>query len=237
MDIKTVMGTVRAFYEQRPREAERFVNAVADFLLENRDDPAIVDPGVGRYVPYLHNIWTTNALPEIVDGRLFISEALINSFIGTSIRESESFKSVKSVDINCYGSGVIDCMVEHSLGRFLIRAEIAEWVHDNRKSCVVFCINDKKVMSGNTLQKMITGAIMTLVNNFLLKDLNRTLRNGVKLIYGEDVLTVDFSGAVAASDFLQRSIGDRRLCQLVGIQKAVVLDGGIELSLKYNVPV
>ncbi|MBQ8707049.1 MAG: hypothetical protein IJ523_03050 [Succinivibrionaceae bacterium] len=233
MNLKALLEIGKELYAQRPEETMQFANTVADFLMDNRDNPAVVDPRFSHLIEPLHNLWAINALPEIADGRVFISEALINTFLGTQIKDNDSFKSV---DVNCYGSGTIDCLVEHSMGRFLIKAEILECVHDQKKSNLVLCINDKKVMSSGGLQKLLASVTMTLANNFLGKYLNQTLRSGVKLIYGSDVLTVDFAALLKNSELGQYMVDDKPAVYIVTIQKATVVDGGIELSLKYNVP-
>jgi hypothetical protein len=234
MKLKDILEISRHFYEQKPDEAMHFANDVADFLLENKNNPEVINPAFKKLVDPLHNLWATNALPEIVNGRIFLSEAFINSFIGTQIAGNES---VKSVDINCYGSGTIDCLISHSVGRFLVHAELVECVHDPKRSNIVFSISDKKVMSSEGLvQKLLVSAIMPVFNTFLSKTLNQTLRNGLKLIYGSDVLTIDFADMLKNSALGKYTVDDRSAVYLVSIQKATVVDGGIELSLKYNVP-
>ncbi len=233
MDAKIVLGLIKNFYKQKPEETEKFINTVADFILENRRDPTIVNPKIRPLIVPLHNLWTTNALTEIADGRLFISEAFINSFLGVQIKDNHSFKSV---DVNCYESGTIDCMVEHTMGRFLIKAELIECVHDQKKSNIVFCINDKKVISSGGLQQLLASVTLKLANTFLSKYLNTTLRNGIKLVYGSDVLTVDFAELLNNSELFNHLVDEKPIKYLVNISKATVVDGGIELGLKYNVP-
>jgi hypothetical protein len=234
MKLKEILEICRHFYEQKPEKAMSFADDVADFLLENKNNPDVINPGFSKLIEPLHSLWATNALPEIVNGRLFMSEAFINSFIGTQIAGHES---IKSIDINCYGSGTVDCLVAHSVGRFLIHAELVECVHDQKKSNIVFSIIDKKVMSSEGLvQKLLVSAIMPVFNTFLSKTLNQTMRNGLKLIYGSDVLTIDFADLLKNSALGKYTVDDRSAAYLISIQKATVVDGGIELSLKYNVP-
>ena len=75
---------------------------------------------------------------------------------------------------------------------------------------------------------------MNVINKALDNMLNTTLSNGIKFIYGADVVTVDFKEFVARSILKKYKIFEHFIADWVVIEKAIVLDGGIELRLKYK---
>ena len=137
MDNQQIIDLCKLFYTEKTSESISFINTVADFVLENKD--IVVNEDLRPLVAPLYNLWTINALPEILNGRLFISEAFINSML-TQVSANSSV--LKSIDVNCYDSGNVDFMVSHQMGRFLIKGEIVECSHNNQKSILVFCINN-----------------------------------------------------------------------------------------------
>ena len=190
----------------------------------------VVNEDLRPLVAPLYNLWTINALPEILNGRLFISEAFINSML-TQVSANSSV--LKSIDVNCYDSGNVDFMVSHQMGRFLIKGEIVECSHNNQKSILVFCINNKQVLSDGSISKIFSQLTMNVINKALDNMLNKSLPNGIKFIYGADVVTVDFKDFIARSILKKYKLFERCLADWVVIEKALVVDGGIELRLKF----
>ena len=229
MDNRQIIDLCKNFYEQKKSESISFINAVADYLLDNKE--TAVSEDIRPLVAPLYNLWTINALPEIINGRLFISEAFINSML---TQVSAKSTVLKSIDVNCYDSGNIDFMVSHQMGRFLIKGEIVECCHNNQKTTLVFCINNKQVLSDGSISKLFSQLTMNVINKALDNMLNTTLSNGIKFIYGADVVTVDFKEFVARSILKKYKIFEHFIADWVVIEKAIVLDGGIELRLKYK---
>lgn len=231
MDYKYLIGFCKNLYAQKRDETECFINSVADFLLANRENPAIVSEEFKSLILPLYNLWTTNVLSELKEGRLFISEAFLNNLLGVILARSST---IKTADINCYGNGSMDCMIEHRMGRFLIKGEIVECINDAHKSNLVLCINEKRALNGG-LSKLFSSLAMNMVNNLLEKNLNMTCRNGIKLIYASDILTIDFRDFLKNVSVNRYEILDKRPSELVHVLQALVVDGGVELRLKYNV--
>ena len=229
MDNQQIIDLCKLFYTEKTSEAISFINTVADFILENKD--IVVNEDLRPLVAPLYNLWTINALPEILNGRLFISEAFINSML-TQVSANSSV--LKSIDVNCYDSGNIDFMVSHQMGRFLIKGEIVECSHNNQKSILVFCINNKQVLSDGSISKIFSQLTMNVINKALDNMLNKSLPNGIKFIYGADVVTVDFKDFIARSILKKYKLFERCLADWVVIEKALVVDGGIELRLKFK---
>lgn len=229
MDNQQIIDLCKLFYTEKTSESISFVNTAADFILENRD--IVVNEDLRPLVAPLYNLWTINALPEILNGRLFISEAFINSML-TQVSANSSV--LKSIDVNCYDSGNIDFMVSHQMGRFLIKGEIVECSHNNQKTILVFCINNKQVLSDGSISKIFSQLTMNVINKALDNMLNKSLSNGIKFIYGADVVTVDFKDFIARSILKKYKLFDRYLADWVFIEKAIVVDGGIELRLKFK---
>lgn len=229
MDSQLIIEICKNFYNQKKGETISFVNTVADFIEENQEE--LFPDEYRPLIKPLYNLWTINAFPEILNGRLFLSEAYLNSLL-TQVSANSSV--IKSIDVNCYDSGSIDFMISHQMGRFLIKGEIVECCHNSHKTNLVFCINNKQVMSDGSLSKIFSQITMNVLNKALDNILNQNLSNGIKLIYGSDVVTIDFKDFITRSFLKQIKIFDYFLADWVNIEKAIVMDGGIELRLKFR---
>lgn len=231
MDTKYLIELCKNLYEQKHDETESFINSIADFLLANKDNSSIIADEFKPLVVPIYNLWTTNALSELLEGRLFISEAFLNNLASVIVGKSSI---IKSIDVNCYGNGTMDCMIEHRMGRFLIKGELVECVHNSHKSNLIVSINDKKNLNVG-LGKLFSPLAMNMANGLLEKNLNKTCRNGIKMVYASDVVTIDFKDFIRKLFVNRYEIMGKKLSDLVSVTQAMVVDGGIELRLKYNV--
>ncbi len=231
MDYKYLINFSKNLYAQKREEMESFINSIVDFLMANRDDPAIVTEEFKPLIIPAYNLWTTNALPELIEGRLFISEAFLNNLLGVILGKSTT---VKTIDVNCYGNGSMDCMIEHRMGKFLIKGEMIECIHDPHKTNLVLCVNERKALNMG-LSKLFSSLAMNMVSNLLDKNLNANYRNGIKMIFASDILTIDFKDFISKVFINRYDFMDKKITDLIYITGATVVDGGIELRLKYNV--
>ena len=79
MDTSYIARLFRSMLASKKDSVEGIFNAFVDFMLENRDNPEIVPPELADIVPAIHNLYAQNALAELANGRMFISDGFLNS--------------------------------------------------------------------------------------------------------------------------------------------------------------
>lgn len=228
MNNEYLLNFLSEFYSQNKACSEQFVNTLADFLLANKN--TLVTEEFRPYINNLHSLWTINALPEILKGRIYISDALLNSFLGQIVSH---INLVKTIDANCYGNGSIDFMVEHKFGRFLIKGELNKLIHNKKESQMQFCISKKEDITsgiGMIFQKFTAG----IANKVLEDSLNKNYSNGIKFNFGQDVITMDFKEFLEKSILNKYKLMDKLLINLIEINKVTVLNGGLEVGFKFK---
>ena len=216
------------FYRENREEAVRFLNTAADFLHRT---PEVFGEQSAPYVDFLYSLWITNVIDEIAAGRLFISEETLNRLAKSLI----TGYNVRFVDINCYGSGVLDLEVEHTrIGKFLLSGRILSWRHNSSESQAVISVDSiRSSGADHGIGKLFANVTMSVISGFLSSFLNRVIR-GVKLSYSSNILTVDFSGLISSSAFGRKQIGGHPLSGYFTIDGAKVVEKGIELSVGLN---
>lgn len=232
MENSYIARLFRSMLASKKDAVEGVFNAFVDFMLENRDNPEIVPSELSDIVPAIHNLYAQNALGELANGRMFISDGFLNS---AALHLANNSSVINSIDIVCYGGGTMDFVVSHQMGKFLIKGDVMECHHDSKSSRLLFCINEKKVVSAG-LSQMFASLTKSLAVKFLDKTFNRSLPNGLRFTYAADVITVDFAEYIENLPFNYR-VGGRKISDFVAIEKVDVVEGGLELKLKYNLDV
>lgn len=185
----------------------------------------------GPVIKVIRDTWDKESLLEISQGRLFVSDDMINQAIAKRIPTDGK---VKAVTIASHGNGRMDVNVDtEKVGRIELSGEIKEFVHEGDQSYMVYRVRERNIQHHGLMSWVFSRISLSMAERMvghieLSDDLPVQIKN--------NTVRVDYSKVLAESDFGKTEFQGHRMLDMVEIDKAVPKDGGIEFETKLNVP-
>ncbi len=207
-----------------PSSFETIVNIDWDMVKGKVQDYAPV-------IDVIKNTWTHETLKEIIDGKVFVSDDIINDVLKKNITEGSQITALK---ITSKETGTLDIYGEtKNLGRVELSGTIEECIHNEKGTYVSYHVRERE-LKDHGLGSWIFSRISISMTQKITGGLKFSDNVPTK-IHG-NTIRVDLTKIVNESDFGTTEFHGYRLADMVEIEGAKPKAGGIELDTKLNVP-
>lgn len=189
---------------------------------------------VEDYKPALKVIqgtWSKESILDIANGRLFVPDSVMNDAIANSLREDGKLNSLV---IASKENGRIEITADaKNFGKVELSGELREFVHKGDTSYAVYRVRERN-LPGHGLMSWIFSRISMSMAQKLVGHI-KVPDDMAMEIHGNRV-RVDYSKALAASDFGQTQFEGHRLIDMIEIKGAQPKEGGVEFQTELHVP-
>ncbi len=197
-------------------------------------DWAKVKEKVADYGPALTVVketWNRETLAEISQGNLFVPDETLNEIIAKNIKEGGP---AKSLTLKSHENGRLDiCVDTAKLGKVELSGQVKEFVHEGDKSYLVYRVRERNIPNHGLMSWVFSRISLAMAQRMVGKvELSEDLPITIK----HNTVQVDYSKALAESDFGKTEFHGHRLLDMIEIQGATVKEGGIMFKTKLNVP-
>lgn len=193
-----------------------------------------VQESVKDYSPaikVLQQTWSKESLLEISQGKLFVPDSVVNEAIAKRIPAGGQ---VTGVTIKSHANGRMDIRVEtKKVGPVELSGEIKEFVHNGDKSYVTYRVCSRNIPEHGLMSWIFSRISLSMAERMVGHiDMPDNLPVSIK----HNTITVDYSQALAESDFGKTEYQGHKLTDMIEIEGATPKDGGIEFDTQLNVP-
>ena len=200
-------------------------------------DVAKVEQAVADYGPALQVVrdtWDKETLAEIADGKLFVSDEMMNDAIAKSIADAGDAAPVKGLTLQSLASGRLKVTADtRKVGPVELTGTIEDFVHDGDTSYMKFRVREKNIPQHGLMSWVFSRISLSMAERMVGHlDMPENLPVKIK----GNTLLVDYSGVLAASRFGQTEVRGHRLLDMVEIKSATPKEGGILFETRLHVP-
>lgn len=200
-------------------------------------DVAKVEQAVADYGPALQVVrdtWDKETLAEIADGKLFVSDEMMNDAIAKSIADAGDAAPVKGLTLQSLTSGRLKVTADtRKVGPVELTGTIEDFVHDGDTSYMKFRVREKNIPQHGLMSWVFSRISLSMAERMVGHfDMPENLPVKIK----GNTLLVDYSGVLAASRFGQTEVRGHRLLDMVEIKSATPKEGGILFETRLHVP-
>ena len=194
----------------------------------------IVKGKVQDYAPVLdiiRNTWTHETLKEISEGKVFVSDDMLNEILTKNISEESQITALK---VTSKDTGRLEIYAEtKKLGRLECSGTIEKCVHDANGTYVSYRVRERELLD-HGLGSWIFSRISLSMTQKIMGGLRFSDEVPTKIRH--NTITVDLSKIMESSDLAKTEFRGYRLIDMIQIEGAKPKQGGIELDTKLNVP-
>ena len=188
---------------------------------------------VAMVVDVLRDTWDKETLTELLDGKIFLADSVLNTVIEKRLAGDEN-SPLKTVVLTSTDGGLLSIDAKTKDGRkFSFTGTIEEFVKQKDGARFVYKVKKHK-MPGHGLNSWIFGCISLSASQKLFgavpsgDDMPITIKN--------NTVTVNLTDALADSRLAKAEIMGYSLYDITEIEGATPKNGGIELNTKFNAP-
>ena len=197
-------------------------------------DWSSVQAAVQDYGPVLQvirNTWDKESLLDISQGRLFVSDDVLNQAIADRIPADSS---VKSVVVASHANGRMDVRAEtEKIGLVELSGEIQAFVHDKDQSYMVYRVRERNLPDHGLMSWVFSRISLSMAERLVG---HIELSDDLPIEIQHNTVRIDYRKVLDESDFGKTEFRGYRLSDMIEIDKATPKDGGIEFETKLNVP-
>lgn len=197
-------------------------------------DLGSISQNIANYTPTINvvrEIWDTQTLEQLIDGKVNITDDVINQSLAAGIEDNPK---IKSITVKSVGNGKLQLAIDaKKIGRVNLLCRIDQFEHNADVSQLKFKVLEKELLDNGTLSWIFSRVSLSFAEKFVGKV---DLGDNVKTKIRGNTVTVDFHDAVKATDFGKTEILGYSLCDAVLVKQAVPQDGYIEFQTDLNVP-
>lgn len=200
--------------------------------------PSALDGIMGRVenmkplLDIIRDTWSRETLREIMDGRVFVSDKLINRAIAERLGKS-SVIPLTELQLTSDEDKLHIAAATKGGDTIEMSGSIKEFVHKGNQTFVVYKIGERKFPGHGIYSWLFANLSLSAVQS-LMGDLG--LGEGLPIKVEGNTVRLDFSDLVSASSFGQAKIGEVRLSDAVQILGCRPRKGGLEIRTKLDMP-
>ena len=197
-------------------------------------DWAEVRAKVADYGPALTVVketWNRETLAEISQGNLFVTDEMMNEAIAKNMKADAP---AKSVVLKSHENGRLDiCVDTAKIGKVELSGQVKEFIHEGDKSYMVYRVRERNIPNHGLMSWVFSRISLGMAQRMVGKvEISEDLPISIK----GNTVRVDYSKALAESDFGKTEFHGHRMLDMIEIQGATVKEGGIMFKTKLNVP-
>ncbi len=185
----------------------------------------------GPVLSVLRQTWSKESLLEISQGKLFVSDDVINDAIAKQMTDDGA---VTGVTIKSHENGRLDITANtKKVGPVEVSGEIKEFVHQGDSSYAVYRVRSKNIPNHGLMSWVFSRISLSMAERLVG---HMEMPANLPVTVHHNTIRVDYSKALAASDFGKTEYQGHRLIDMIEIERATPKEGGVEFDTKLNVP-
>ena len=200
-------------------------------------DIAKIQQAVEDYGPAIEVVrgtWDHATLQEIADGKLFVSDDMMNEAIAKQVAAQGDDAPVTSIVLKSHENGRLDITADtKKLGPVELSGTIEEFVHDGDQSLLKYHVRSKNIPQHGLMSWVFSRISLSMAERMVGHiDLPENMPVTVK----RNVVTVDFHKVLTESQLGQTTFEGHSLLDMVEIKSATPKDGGVLFETELHVP-
>lgn len=201
-------------------------------------DVAKIQQAVADYGPAIEVVrgtWDHATLKEIADGKLFVSDKMMNEAIARQLeKQAEADAPVTSVTLTSHENGRLDITADtKKVGPVELSGTIEEFVHDGAHSYMKYRVRSKNIPQHGLMSWVFSRVSLSMAERMVGKiDMPENIPVSIK----HNTVTVDFHDVLAASVLGTTKVEGEPLLDMVEVKDATPKDGGILFTTELHVP-
>lgn len=185
----------------------------------------------GPVIQVLRQTWSQETLKEISEGKLFVPDSVINDAVAKQI---DGDGAVTGVTIKSHENGRMDITADtKKIGPVEVSGEIQEFVHQGDTSYAVYRVRSKNIPNHGLMSWIFSRISLSMAERMVG---HMEMPDNLPVSIHHNTIKVDYSQALAESDFGKTEYQGHRLIDMIEIEGAKPKEGGIEFDTKLNVP-
>lgn len=185
----------------------------------------------GPVLSVLRQTWSKESLLEISQGKLFVPDTVINDAIAKQLTDDGA---VTSVTIKSHANGRLDIAANtKKVGPIEVSGEIQEFLHHGDSSYAVYRVRSKNIPHHGLMSWVFSRISLSMAERLVG---HMDMPDDLPVTVHHNTVRVDYSKALAASDFGKTEYQGHRLIDMIEIEGATPKEGGVEFDTKLNVP-
>jgi len=210
------------------------VDLQASIDMLSKIDWEVVKGKVKDYAPVftvIRKTWSNETLKEIMDGKVFVPDDMLNEMLTKNISEESQITALK---VTSRDTGRLDIYAEtKKLGRLEFSGTIEECIHNAEGTHISYRVRERELLD-HGLGSWIFSRISLSMTQKIMGGIRFSDEVPTKIRH--NTITVDLTKVLEASELAKTEFRGYRLIDMVEIEGAKPKQGGIEIDTKLNVP-
>lgn len=182
-------------------------------------------------IDVVRQTWDMQTLEQLKDGKVAVSDEMINESIAKNIDENSVIKGLKVTSV---GDGKIKLTADtKKFGPVELLCRIDQFEHSKDTSVLKFKVLEKNLPDNGTMSWIFSRISLSMAEKLVGKV---NLGENVKTKISGNTVTVDFQEALKASSFGQIQLFGYSLSDAVVVEQAVPKEGYVEFKTALNLP-
>ncbi|WP_294158396.1 hypothetical protein [uncultured Selenomonas sp.] len=188
----------------------------------------------GPAIRVVRDTWDRATLAEIAEGKLFVSDDMINEAIAKQLDSSDETAPVTAVTLASHENGRLDITADtRKIGPVELSGTIDEFVHDDAHSYMKYHVRSKNIPQHGLMSWVFSRISLSMAERMVGRI---DLPENVPVQVRRNTVTVDFHQVLVDSELGQTSFEGHPLLDMVEIKSATPKDGGILFETELHVP-
>ena len=185
----------------------------------------------GPVISVLRQTWSKESLLEISQGKLFVPDDVINDAIA---KQMTADGAVTGVRLKSHANGRLDITADtKKVGPVEVSGEIKEFVHQGDSSYAIYRVRNKNIPNHGLMSWVFSRISLSMAERLVG---HMDMPDNLPVTVHHNTIRVDYSQALAASDFGKTEYQGHRLIDMIEIEGAKPKEGGVEFDTKLHVP-
>ena len=210
------------------------VDLQASMDMLSKIDWNVVKEKVEDYAPVfavIRNTWTHETLQEISEGKVFVSDDMLNEILSQNISEESPIAAAR---IASKDTGRLNIYAElKDLGKVEFSGTIEECVCNEKGAHISYRVRERELL-GKGFNSWLFSRISLSMTQKIMGGLNFSGEVPTKIHH--NTITVDLTKALEESELAKTRFRGYRLIDMVQIEGAQPKQGGIEIDTALKVP-
>lgn len=182
-------------------------------------------------IEVVRQTWDMQTLEQLKDGKVAVSDEMLNESIAKTIDENSAIKGLKVTSV---GDGKMQLIADtKKFGPVELLCRIDQFEHSKDTSVLKFKVLEKNLPDNGTMSWIFSRISLSMAEKLVGKV---DLGENVKTKISGNTVTVDFQDALKASSFGQIQLFGYSLSDAVVVEQAVPKEGYIEFKTALNLP-
>lgn len=200
-------------------------------------DMASIQQAVEDYGPAIQVVrdtWDHATLQEMAEGKLFVSDDMMNEAIAKQIDATDETAPVTAVTLKSHENGRLDITTDtRKLGPVELSGTVDAFVHDGEHSYMTYHVRSKNIPQHGLMSWVFSRISLSMAERMVG---HIDLPDSVPVTIKRNTVTVDFHQVLEDSQLGQTQLYGHPLLEMVEIKSATPKDGGILFETELHVP-